>query len=184
VIRQAGRIYVVVVSAQCEQLVRWDLEDAGFVAYTPIARHWRRLATRKVEVLTPVMPGYLFVWSTDIRADFAAIRRTRRVIGILGRDGRPQACEADLVAGLLMTEVCGHFDWTTTTKPKMTLRQRVKIIGGMWQGREGVVVKLMDEAGTDLRVHIDGAGAMGDVRVKSDKLEVILTPHANQLKRA
>lgn len=184
--RGPGRIYVVAVAPGGEDLVRWELEDLGFVAYAPIALRWRRLGlggvrSRKVEVRQPVIPGYVFVWSTNIQDDLEVIQGVRRVAGVLGNDGKPKpVIDERGVAAVLMTEVMGLFDYTSTTKPKMTLSQRVRVIGGMWQGREGVVVELLDRAGTEVRVQVDGARAMGRVRLKSDKLEAVLTARANK----
>jgi transcription antitermination factor NusG len=176
----AGSAYVVVTRANSEQFVAEELAGAGFTAYAPTQARLVRGAGRPRRVVGGLLSRYLFVWSDDIERDFDAIRHTRRVVGILGLDGKPVRVPTLWLTGVMMAQTFGCFDYTRARRPAMSLGQRVRLIAGQFKGYTGVVAQLYKRDETRVRVAFQGKAMRGTMAIETDKLEPILTDHKNQ----
>jgi transcription antitermination factor NusG len=140
-------VFVVVTEAACEKRAMLWLLEHGLPAYTPIKRSWRRLCGTRVRSDQAVFARYVFVSSDDIDADFHLVRRCRYVSGILGRDGKPKPIDdVSTVARFLVFQAFGMLDYTRSLKPKYSVGQLVRIIGGQFAalGYSGQVSEVRD----------------------------------------
>lgn len=138
----AESIYVITTEPSHESKAVKDLLGRGVPAFTPVARRWRRANGNRFRWVTPVFPRYVFICSSDITTDFEAIRHSRFVTGVLGRDGKPQPVDPAWLAQFLVLQTFGAFDYTANRKPKMSVGQVVKIVGGKFQGFLVTVVEV------------------------------------------
>lgn len=161
-------VYVLVTRAGSEQVVVEDLADAGLMAWTPSVKRWTRIAGCRRRREHALLPRYVFAMTDDLVRDFAALRHARRVSAILGIDGQAKPIEAWWVLGLYLSHALGAFDWTSDSKPKMTINQAVRIVGGAFQGYVGKLVCLNEG---EAKVYVEGRFLQGKVSVGIDQLE-------------
>lgn len=181
-------VYVAVTEAGCEKrAMQWLLEH-DVAAYTPMRRFWRHANGKRYPNERPV-PGferYVFVASALApRAVFAEVMACRFVSGMLGVEDRPVPIDAPVMGCKLgvarqsaterlswywLCDCFGLFDSTRGRKPKMTVGQLVRIIGGPFQGYQGEVSVLL----SDKRLTVITRGrAGGKLNVPREHVEAI-----------
>lgn len=128
-------VYVAAVEGASERAAVTWLNAHEVPAFTPIARRFRRLGSRKVVYDSPVFPRYVFVNADGSDEGFAAVTACRHVKGLLGRDAIAQPLSAeddDRLGWWLICQAYGLLDFTRGRKPALTLGQLVRVIGGQF----------------------------------------------------
>jgi len=167
-------VYVVVTAARGELIAMRDLLEADVPAYTPVARQWRWRCDRKGPAYdAPLLPGYVFVWSRDIRRDWETITAARRVVDLLRHGERPLVLRADdWLTRLMVAEAFGLFDYTRERKPKMSIGQAVRVVSGPFKGALAVIQAL---SGKDddrrARIKITTKCFAGSMTLETEALE-------------
>jgi len=172
------RVFVLVTRPLSEQLVMDDLGAKGFAVWTPIVRKWTRSpAGKKVRQARALLPRHVFFSTDDLARDFDAVRHGRWVTGILGRESPlPMSVDSHAwLAGLVVCEANGGFDYTGDKRPKCTINQMVRIVGGAFRGYTGTLVAITPK---DFEVQVDGRHVRGRVTTSSIELETGETVNA------
>lgn len=148
-------LYVVATKPQLERRAQRDILRAGVPAYAPCVTRWRRARGTKVRTRWPLLPGYVFVATEDLGVALPAIHASPYVTGLIGFQGRPARIGEAWLARILVIECFGCFDYTRDRKPKMSVGQMVRIVGGQFQGVLAKVTgersgKMVIEIGTGL----------------------------------
>lgn len=113
------------------------LENQGYTSFLPLVRNRRRIRGRDQSCIEPMFPRYLFIALADYRENWAPIRSTRGVVGLV-RMGEevptvPHELIAALQAGLDETRV---FDLTSLQRWKRG--EVVEITAGPFCGYRGI----------------------------------------------
>lgn len=183
--------YLVMAAPGRELRAEASLMEAGFDVYLPRETRWKRprregmsTAGPRVEVVTPMLPGYLFVcagqrevgvvdevWTAqgpELAVAWSA-DGVERVLCCAG--GRPWPVRAGLVALLREAEGAGAFDHTTRARKRYRAGQQVRIIVGLFQGHLAEVKAEADAAGV-LPVFLPGPILKGSMSVDIDDVEL------------
>jgi transcription antitermination factor NusG len=177
-------IYVVTTEGSHERKAMADLIARGIPAFTPVSRRWRQANGQRFRQLMPIFRRYVFVASSDITVDFQVIRRSRFVTGVLGLEGKPKPVDPAWLAQFLILQSFGAFDFTSNRKPKMTVGQAVRIIGGKFTGYLATVVEVRAR-----KVVITGKSGMmaGRMEIAPEQLRSVTSDEvkaASQVHRA
>lgn len=144
-----------------ETAVAAALGEAGIAAYVPEGRQVvaRRHCRAAVVVLSPVMPGYVFVAGLDgVGAALWREDGRRMALGVVARrsDERPIAIPEGEILRLRALQAAGGFDVLPLApgRRRTTVRigDRVTVHGGPLAGAEGVVEGLLRRGGRDVVV--------------------------------
>lgn len=99
-----ARWYLVYTKPRGEATARTHLERQGYRAYLPLVRQPRRRLGRRVSVVAPMFPRYLFV-HLDVEADnWAPIRSTLGVVSVVRFGQTPAAVPDSLIEELKRRE--------------------------------------------------------------------------------
>lgn len=161
-------IYVVVTKPMVERRAVRDIRRAGVPVYAPMATRVRYAMGRKLNVQSPLLHGYVFVWSLDIAADRARFRSSPYVADVLGHDGRAVDIDSGWLAALLIAQCFGCFDYTLDRKPPMRVGQLVRIIAGQFQGVMATITRVGN--GDKVSVEIGKGVFHGKTELKADQL--------------
>lgn len=102
--RARARWYLVYTKPRGELTARTNLERQGYDVYLPLVRQPRKRAGRRVSVVGPMFPRYLFA-HLDTEADnWAPIRSTLGVVSVVRFGQRPAAVPDRLVEELRRRE--------------------------------------------------------------------------------
>jgi transcription antitermination factor NusG len=164
-----------------------DLREAGVVCFTPYATRLLRRCRgrRRVGVrLEPLVPGYAFVWSTRILADEGAVLAVNGIEQLLGGE-HPLELRGDWLDRVLIAQCFGLFDYTRDRRPKLQVRQAVKIIGGAFQGLAATVKDLdCGKSHDKVRVTVKDRFFAGTITLSRDEIEAFDSSRESAATRA
>ena len=153
--------YLVYTKPRQEETALTNLARQGYGAYLPRARQWRRRSGRRVQVVEPLFPRYLFI-CLDVQTDnWGPIRSTLGVASLVRFGHEPAKVPDELVAFLRKQESQGGLHvWA---EPTFEAGDRVSVAEGAFQGYKGIllaktsrerVVVLLDILGKQVRTQI------------------------------
>lgn len=156
--------YLVYCKPRQESVARENLIRQGYETYLPRIREARKRGGRRVSVVAPMFPRYLFVHLNRKTDNWAPIRSTLGVISIV-HFGRDAARVPDgLIAMLRAREDAAGIQILPVEKYKPG--RRVRIVEGSFAGYEGIfqassgrdrVTVLLDVLGRKARASVDSA---------------------------
>jgi len=136
----------------------------GLEHFLPLRAEVKVYQRRKVEVLKPLFPGYIFV---DFDADSrVCLLRTNHIVRIL-----EPASEELLLYQLNQVRLALEADSTLGAAEAICSGRKVRIKGGPFMGVEGVITSA-DKPGT-VRLNVDMIGQAVAMDVDRDYIEVI-----------
>lgn len=94
--------YLVCCKSRQERLAQENLERQGFKTYLPLMRQTRRRAYRRVTVIEPLFPRYLFIHLDAEKDNWSPIRSTLGVASLV-RFGTQMAQASDTLINELQT---------------------------------------------------------------------------------
>jgi transcriptional antiterminator RfaH len=156
--------YLVYAKPRQEAVAQTNLERQGYETYFPRMRQVRRRAGRRVAVVGPMFPRYLFIHLDDRTDNWGPIRSTIGVVSIV-RFGHQAARVPDsLISVLRANEGADGLQYV----PEVELRpgSRVRVMEGSLSGFEGIylaksgrdrVIVLLDIMGKTARTALDSA---------------------------
>jgi transcriptional antiterminator RfaH len=160
----ARRWYLVYCKPRQETVARENLARQGYETYLPFMRDARRRQGRRVAVIAPMFPRYLFIHLSSQTDNWGPIRSTLGVVSIV-RFGREAAQVPDgLVETLRSREDTQGVQILPIEEYKSG--SRVRITHGSFAGYEGIfqavsgrdrVTVLLDILGRDARTTVDTA---------------------------
>jgi transcription antitermination factor NusG len=130
------RWYAAYTCANHEKCVAGQLEQRTVEHFLPLYESVRRWKDRRVRLQLPLFPGYVFV-RTALR-DRLQILEIPGVVRLVGFNGTPTAMPDDEMEALrdgLSRQL------RTEPHPYLTVGRRVRIIGGPFQGLEGILLR-------------------------------------------
>ena len=156
--------YLVYCKPRQETVARENLARQGYETYLPVMRDVRRRHGKRVAVIAPMFPRYLFISLSNQTDNWGPIRSTLGVVSIV-RFGREAARVPDsLMAALRSREDMQGIQILPIDEYKPG--SRVRITQGSFAGYEGIfqaasgrdrVTVLLDILGRDARTTVDTA---------------------------
>ena len=148
-----------------EKALARDLYDRGLNYFLPLVTATRRYGGRRVELLIPLFPGYLFLMCLSEGDRFAAVTTNRVARSIEIND---QACIRSELGQLCRLLTTGK---KVDLYPSIKRGRRCRIRSGSLKGIEGVVTTRRNNGRIFLSVQALGQSAI--VNIDADCLELI-----------
>jgi transcription antitermination factor NusG len=150
--------------ARNEKAFAWDLMSRGIGYFLPLVERLRVSGGKKRRALVPLFPSYVFFCGNDT-ARYLAMTTNRicQTLEVYNQGG--------LVSELTAIEKALSGKAELDLYPFAVVGQKCRIIGGPFQGLEGVVVHRKQVARLVLEVAILGQGA--SLEIDADLLEPI-----------
>ncbi|MFP5350896.1 MAG: transcription/translation regulatory transformer protein RfaH [Gammaproteobacteria bacterium] len=130
--------YLVYAKPRQEQIARVNLERQKYEVYLPLARQVRRRGGRRLSMVAPLFPRYLFVHLDREIDNWAPIRSTTGVMSLVRFGQTPAPVPDDLVDYLRAREDPDGLHVVSIDEYKRGARVRVTV-GGL-TGYEGIFV--------------------------------------------
>ena len=130
--------YAVQCKANEDARAEQNLQNQGFPVFRPMIRQRRRRGGRMATVTESLFPRYLFVDLDDVNENWAPIRSTRGVLGLVRFGTNPVPVPPSVVETIQaqIDPDSGCIDLTTNTDYKPN--QRVRITEGPFAGHEAL----------------------------------------------
>lgn len=155
------RWHLVYCKPRQERVAKLNLERQGFVTYLPLVRQSRRRLGRRLDVVEPLFPRYLFIELSRKTDNWAPIRSTLGVTTLVRFGMEPAVVPLDLVGFLRSRETPDGLQ----DLPPVDFRpgERVRITDGAMEGYSAIflarsskerVAVLLDILGKQTRVVI------------------------------
>jgi transcriptional antiterminator RfaH len=154
--------YLVYAKARQESVAIANLERQGYTAYLPLMHQARRRLGRRVSIIAPMFPRYLFIHLDSETDNWGPIRSTLGVVSIVRFGQRPAKVPEALVQLLRSHEDPQGIQITTPDDLKPGTR--VRVTDGSFTGYEGIfeakssrqrVVVLLDIMGRITRTSLE-----------------------------
>lgn len=160
--------YVVYAKPRMEAVAYDNLHRQGYHAYLPKAEHTRRRRGRYDTIIEPMFPRYLFVRLNSEHDNWAPIRSTLGVIGLVRFGGAPARIPDALVHSLQAGE--DERGVHVVAAQKLAAGDRVHIIDGMLAGYDAVVHSRV--GGERVAVLLDIAGRYTHITLSAHDLKL------------
>lgn len=154
--------FLVYTKVRQERIALLNLQRQGFTAYLPLVRTLRRRKGHSTATVQAMFPRYLFIELSEQDENWAPIRSTLGVTGLVRFGNVLARVPASLIAALRATEDAEGLH--TIEALAAAKGDRVRISGGAMEGYEGIfhartghdrVVVLLDVAGRATRVYVN-----------------------------
>lgn len=130
--------YLVHAKPRQESVARENLDRQNYQVYLPLARLYRKRGGRRVLVIEPLFPRYLFINLNTETDNWAPIRSTVGVSSLVRFGLKPAVVPDDLVAYLQSRDDASGVQ--DLPPPDLRLGQRVRFREGPMMGYEGIFV--------------------------------------------
>ncbi|SIT72021.1 transcriptional antiterminator RfaH [Ectothiorhodosinus mongolicus] len=125
-----------------DQRAEENLARQGFDVFHPLARVKRRRQGKWGMFVESLFPGYVFVQLDSVNDNWAPIRSTRGVLGLVRFGGIPAPVPHEVIDEI-RSQQDAEFGWLDLTQLKpMREGQRLRIIDGPFMGQEARFQKL------------------------------------------
>lgn len=105
--------FVVYTKARQENLAVENLERQGYEAYCPSVAITKRRRSQLASIVEPFFPRYIFLQFDLVEDNWAPLRSTRGVSGLVKFGGVPQQVPPSLIAALKANENTDHLQIVT-----------------------------------------------------------------------
>lgn len=130
--------YLVYTKPRQEGVALENLLRQGYGAYLPRAREIRKCNGRRVAMVGPLFPRYLFIHLDTHTDNWGPIRSTVGVVSLVRFGPEPAHVTDELVAFLKSQEgQDGVHEWA---ERKYATGDRVRVADGVFQGYEGILL--------------------------------------------
>jgi len=130
--------FAVYTRSRHEQRVYDRLKEKDLEAFLPLMERWSRRKDRRMKILLPLFPGYLFVRAPMDAYVHLDILKTKGVVRILCNDGTPAPIPDEQVNAIQTLMKNGI---TVTPYPYLKEGMRVRVVHGALTGVEGMLIK-------------------------------------------
>lgn len=154
---------------QEERVRRWLEERARLPVFLPKLEQVRRRRARRVSVIEPLFPSYLFVRMALEPAPWYAVRWTPGVRRVVGAGGQPLPVPADAMA--LLLERCGD-GGLLAWRPALRAGDAVRVLHGPFAGLEGILERPTSR-GERVRVLLALLGGTTPVELDVTDIEIV-----------
>ena len=153
--------YLVYTKPRQEEVAATNLTRQGYGVYLPHLRQARKRAGKRVFVVEPLFPRYLFIHLDSHTDNWIPIRSTLGVMSLVRFGAEPARVPDDLVARLKSREDDEALhEWA---EPKLAVGDHVRVAEGPLAGYEGVLIAksgrervtlLLDMLGSQVRAQL------------------------------
>lgn len=159
--------YLIYTKPRRERYARENLERQGYEVYLPLIRDRRRRKGRYVETVDALFPRYLFIHLDQDTDNWAPIRSTFGVSGLVYFGFKPARVSSDFVAFLRARD--DESGCQCLPAPEFAHGDRVRIVDGAMTGYEGI---FQARTGRDrVTILLSFAGAFTQVDLSLHQLE-------------
>lgn len=154
--------YLVYTKPRQEEVALTNLARQGYGAYLPRVRQARKRQGRRVMMVEPLFPRYLFIHLDTHTDNWGPIRSTLGVASLVRFGREPARIPDELVAFLRMREgEAGLHEWA---EQNYRLGDQIRVAEGAFRGYQGIllarnsrerVVVLLDILGRQVRTKVD-----------------------------
>jgi len=154
--------YLIYTKPRQEQIAKENLTRQGYSVYLPLVRQLRRRAGRRVGLVGPLFPRYMFIRLDTTSDNWSPIRSTLGVSTLVHFGFQPATVPDDLVALLSASE---NPEGLHETGRALRPGDKVNIEDGPMAGYEGIflaasgrerVLVLLEIMGKEVRVQVSG----------------------------
>ncbi len=154
--------YLVYTKPRQEEVALTNLVRQGYGVYLPHVREARKRQGRRIMVVEPLFPRYLFIYLDTQTDNWGPIRSTLGVASLV-RFGQKPACIPDELVDFLKAREgeAGLHEWA---EQNYRAGDKVRVAEGAFRGYEGIllarnsrerVVVLLDILGRQVRTKVD-----------------------------
>ena len=153
--------YLIFTKPRQEEVALTNLTRQGYGAYLPRVRQLRKRRGKRLHIVEPLFPRYLFIRLDSHTDNWTPIRSTLGVMSLVRFGTEPARVPDDLVTRLKSHEDAeGLHEWA---EPKLAVGDRVRVVEGPLAGYEGIllaksgrerVVLLLDMLGSQMRAQL------------------------------
>ena len=160
--------YVIQLKPNSHRLAERNLRRQEFETFLPMQKITRRKASRFINDLKPLFPGYMFV---SVNSELAPWRRINSTIGVsrlVSFEGKPRPLPLQLISGLML-----RCDATGTLLPPKSLNagDSVEMLSGPFAN----FVATVDTIDPEQRIWVlmDFMGQKTRMQVTADQLQLV-----------
>lgn len=164
------RWYAVNSQPRKESLALENLERQGYESWLPLVSRSVRKNGRWATKIEPLFARYLFVNVDVTKQDISPIRSTFGCVGLVRQGGLPVAVPVGVVEALqdAVDPVTGLHRLSETGAPVFQRGDRVRVLGGPFEGLEGVFQRPTAEARAMVLLKL--LGSVASVRLNQHDL--------------
>ena len=165
---QARSWYLVVTKPQSEFKAQENLLRQGYEIYLPLVQNSRRRNGKHIKRTEAFFPRYLFISLDKENDNWAPIRSTIGVAGMVRFGGMPAEVPEALVTNLKENE--NEFGLQSVEKKELKLGDKVEIINGPFEGYKAIYQKM--QSTERVSVLLDIVGKNTQVTLSVHELEI------------
>ncbi|MDQ7858944.1 MAG: transcription termination/antitermination protein NusG [Armatimonadota bacterium] len=154
---------------QEERVRRWLEERTRLPVFLPKLEQVRRRRARRVSVIEPLFPSYLFVHMALDPEPWYAVKWTPGVRQVVGTGGQPQPVPGEAMA--LLLERCGE-QGLVAWRPPLRAGEAVRVLHGPFAGLEGILERPTSR-GERVRVLLALLGGTTPVELDVTDIEIV-----------
>ena len=143
--RGEPRWYVLWTRSHSEQLVHDQLASRGFHVFLPTIETWVRRRGMRHQATVPMFGGYLFLQHRMDPQSYVEVCQARGLVKLLGESWDHLAvvpvCDVEAVRKLHASKL------PATAHPYLQSGQRVRVVGGLLAGAEGILLRMNPNKG-------------------------------------
>ena len=153
--------FLIYAKARQEEVARDNLARQEYRVYLPLAQLHRNRGGKRIAVIEPLFPRYLFIQLDTTTDNWAPIRSTKGVSSLVRFGAEPGRIPEQLIQLLQTSESdTGLHDWA---EPEFAAGQAVRVVDGSMRGYEGIfiarsskerVLVLLDILGRQVRTQL------------------------------
>ena len=142
-----------------------NMQDLIHVVEVPMQDEIEEKNGKKRTVQRKIFPGYVLIKMVMTDDTWYIVRNTRGCTGFVGPDSKPVPLSLDEIKSMGID--------VAAFKPNVEIGDPVKLLGGAFEGSEGVV-KEIHEAKSTIIVLVNGFGREFPVEVSFDQIEKLI----------
>lgn len=159
--------YAVRTMSRHELRVEQRLQGKEFHVYLPQIEVWSRRVDRRLKILRPLFPGYLFVQFALTHERWVEILKTPGVAAVLGYDHRPFPIPEEQIFSIQTVLQSGL---PVRYHPYLNVGDQVRIVSGPLTGAVGILVGV-NEKRERLVISVDLLNRAIEVEIESYAVE-------------
>lgn len=159
--------YLIYSKPKQERQAREQLTRQGYETFLPLMRCKKRRQNRRIEVIEPLFPRYLFIHLSTTHDNWSPIRSTVGVSDMVRFGGEPARVPEPLIA--FLHEQMDENGVRDMRPAPPAVGERVRIDSGTFAGFEGILTARTGRDRVILLLEIAGGGAR--VELDADSLE-------------
>ena len=160
--------YLIVTKSQSEFKAQENLLRQGYEIYLPLVQTSRRRNGKLVNRTEAFFPRYLFICLDKESDNWAPIRSTIGVTGLVRFGGMPSVVPQNMILNLKNNE--NEFGFQLVENKKLTLGDKLEIINGPFEGYKAVFQKMKNSE--RVSVLLDIVGKNTQVILNVNELEI------------